>query len=100
MLLVNVGEENRIYRETHLHEHSSRSHTVFRVFIQKSLPMSNPDSDEKQVLCSTLNLIDLAGSERLSDFEMKQDVQDETAHINKSLFTLSLVINKLADGNS
>lgn len=100
MLLVNFGEENRIYRETHLHEHSSRSHTIFRVFIQKSLPSANVDSDEKQVLCSTLNLIDLAGSERLYDIEMRQDVQDETAHINKSLFTLSLVINKLADGNA
>jgi len=99
-MLVNYGEENRIYRETHMHEHSSRSHTIFRVFIQKTIPTSNKDSDEKQVLFSTLNLIDLAGSERLYDLDMKQDVQDETAHINKSLFTLSLVINKLAEGNA
>jgi hypothetical protein len=32
---------------------------------------------------------------------MKQDTHhEETAHINKSLFTLSLVINKLAEGNA
>lgn len=100
MMLVNYGEENRIYRETHMHEHSSRSHTIFRVFIQKTIPTPNKDSDEKQVLFSTLNLIDLAGSERLYDLDIQQDVQDETAHINKSLFTLSLVINKLAEGSA
>lgn len=95
MLLVNYGEENRIYKETHCHEHSSRSHTIFRVFIQKT------ETDfEKGGFYSTLNLVDLAGSERLYDLEMKQDIHDETAHINKSLFTLSLVINKLADGTA
>jgi centromeric protein E len=83
-----------------LHEHSSRSHTIFRVFIQKTIASVNQSSDEKQVFYSTLNLVDLAGSERLYDNDVKQDVQDETAHINKSLFTLSLVINKLAEGNA
>lgn len=98
MLLVNYGEENRIYKETHIHEHSSRSHTIFRVFIQKRV--SDKDSEEDKVYYSTLNLVDLAGSERLYDHDMKQDIHDETAHINKSLFTLSLVINKLAEGNA
>lgn len=39
-----------------------------------------------------LNLVDLSGSERLSD----EDSNEETGYINKSLFTLSNVIHKLA----
>lgn len=31
MLLLNYGEEHRKYRETNLNDHSSRSHTVFRI---------------------------------------------------------------------
>lgn len=105
MILMNYGEENRIYKETHIHEHSSRSHTIFRIYIQKTLnESSEPESDDfgpsKQIFYSTLNLVDLAGSERLCDLDMKQDIHDETAHINKSLFTLSLVISKLAEGNA
>ena len=105
MILMNYGEENRIYKETHIHEHSSRSHTIFRVYIQKTVCNQNePDPDDfeanKNIYYSVLNLVDLAGSERLCDMDMKQEIQDETAHINKSLFTLSLVINKLAEGNA
>ena len=28
---MNFGEEHRIYRETSIHEHSSRSHTIFKI---------------------------------------------------------------------
>lgn len=98
MMLVNYGEENRIYKETHIHEHSSRSHTIFRVYIQKRIAANEPG--EEKVYYSTLNLVDLAGSERMYDQDMKQDIHDETAHINKSLFILSRVINKLAEGNA
>ena len=41
-----------------------------------------------------MSLVDLAGSERLQD----EESSDETGYINKSLFVLSNVINKLAEG--
>jgi len=31
IILMNYGEESRVYKETNVHEHSSRSHTLFRV---------------------------------------------------------------------
>jgi centromeric protein E len=34
ILLMNFGEEHRKYRETRVNDHSSRSHTVFRVYIE------------------------------------------------------------------
>jgi hypothetical protein len=52
------------------------------------------------VLCGALNLVDLAGSERLNEFDCKTDHLGETGYINKSLFVLSNVINKLAEGKS
>ena len=44
-----------------------------------------------------LNLVDLAGSERLNEYDTKRDNSGETGHINKSLFILANVINKLAE---
>lgn len=45
------------------------------------------------------NLVDLAGSERLHEDELiKTENTEETGFINKSLFILSNVINKLAEG--
>ena len=90
---MQYGEENRVYKETHVHEHSSRSHTIFRVYIEKDL-------GGYETAHSTLNLVDLAGSERLSEIERKEDIHQETANINKSLFVLSHVISKLAEGKS
>jgi centromeric protein E len=90
---MNYGEEHRSYRETNIHEHSSRSHTIFKVFIESK---RNSDGISK---FSCLNLIDLAGSERLNEFEMRgQSQMEETGHINKSLFILANVVNKLAEG--
>eukprot|EP00357_Protocruzia_adherens_P008266 CAMPEP_0115016942 /NCGR_PEP_ID=MMETSP0216-20121206/27785_1 /TAXON_ID=223996 /ORGANISM="Protocruzia adherens, Strain Boccale" /LENGTH=259 /DNA_ID=CAMNT_0002387591 /DNA_START=38 /DNA_END=814 /DNA_ORIENTATION=+ len=43
IILMNYGEEHRIYRETSIHEHSSRSHTIFKVYIE-----SIPKNDEAQ----------------------------------------------------
>lgn len=89
MELLRQGEENRVYKETNIHEHSSRSHTIFRVHIERRI-------SDCETLFSVLNLVDLAGSERLSELEVSSDTQGETGHINKSLFTLSHVISKLA----
>lgn len=41
-------------------------------------------------------MVDLAGSERLNTNETGQ-VQGETGYINKSLFALTNVINKLSE---
>ena len=44
-----------------------------------------------------LNLVDLAGSERLNEYEAPTpEKKGETGAINKSLFVLSHVVNKLS----
>ena len=44
-----------------------------------------------------LCFVDLAGSERVMESRTTGDALKETAHINKSLFTLGNVISSLAD---
>ena len=92
---MNYGEEHRVYKETSIHEHSSRSHTIFRIYVE-----SCSKKGDEPMRYSMLNLVDLAGSERLNEFEYKTDTLGETGYINKSLFILSNVINKLAEGKS
>jgi hypothetical protein len=62
---MNFGEEHRVYKETSIHEHSSRSHTIFRIYIERI----NKSKEQPSKTYSMLNLVDLAGSERLNEFE-------------------------------
>jgi len=92
--LMSYGEEHRKYRETNANEHSSRSHTIYQVFIESF--EASGDGKKKRVSC--LNLVDLAGSESLNDNGGNESLTRETGHINKSLFCLTNVIKKLATG--
>lgn len=99
---MNYGEEHRVYKETNIHDHSSRSHSIFRIYIEieSKNKRNSVEASSENKRYSILNLIDLAGSERLNEFESKQDNLGETGHINKSLFILSNVVNKLAEGKA
>ena len=99
---MNYGEEHRKYRANHMHDHSSRSHTIFRIHLQSQTKEIEFDMKVKQKI-SSLNLVDLAGSERLKDIyteSLKKEQRGETRYINKSLFTLANVIKKLAQGGA
>ena len=98
--VLEFGEKQRSYRATNIHEHSSRSHSVLRILIE-SKEIQRLDMDEEEhlhlkgtVKFSVINLVDLAGSERMN--EVGGD-STETSHINKSLFVLTNVINKLSE---
>lgn len=96
IVLLNYGEEHRCYKETSVHEHSSRSHTIFKIYIE-SCKKSGQGEGIKQ---SCMNLVDLAGSERLNEFDIKMEIAGEAGYINKSLFVLANVINRLAEGKA
>ena len=92
------GEENRKYRETLFNEYSSRSHSIFQIFIESFEIKDEGENVINKFSC--LNLIDLAGSERINEYESKNITTGETGYINKSLFVLAHVINKLAENNT
>ena len=99
--LKDYGEENRKYRETLINEYSSRSHTIFQIYLENDLSIFNQnDNNSEGVRYSCLNLVDLAGSERLTDYDSKTEAFSETGYINKSLFVLTNVVNKLAEGKN
>ncbi|KAK9453039.1 P-loop containing nucleoside triphosphate hydrolase protein [Dipodascopsis uninucleata] len=81
--------KNRSVAATKANERSSRSHSVFIL----TLNGVNPVTGEKSQ--GTLNLIDLAGSERLSQSQSTGDRLKETVAINKSLSCLRDVISAL-----
>ena len=98
ILLMNYGEEHRTYRETSIHEHSSRSHTLFQVYIES---FARGSKGKGKIKYACLNLVDLAGSERINEFDSKNISQiGEAGYINKSLFVLAHVVNKLAEGKT
>ena len=80
---------NRSTAATRLNERSSRSHSIFM------LQLSGTNA-QKDLRCrGTLNLIDLAGSERLASSHVVGDRLKETQAINKSLSSLGDVIHAL-----
>ena len=95
--IKNFGEENRKYRETLFNEYSSRSHCIFQIFIENFEIKEQGELGATKYSC--LNLVDLAGSERINEYESKNVTTGETGYINKSLFVLANVINKLAENN-
>lgn len=66
--LINFGETNRTYAQTYFNHKSSRSHTIFQIQIQNTKYINGEVAYIKE---SQLNLVDLAGNERLL-YEYKQ----------------------------
>lgn len=89
--LVNKSMKNRATAATKANERSSRSHSVFRLYIE------GRNAATGQKLNGLLNLVDLAGSERLSHSKAEGDRLRETRNINKSLSALGDVIAALAN---
>ena len=100
--LLTIGENNRHYAETKLNHASSRSHTVFRVWVQsvtkdflgECMPNSKSDDGElgksimnHQVTQSVLNFVDLAGSEKVSSH---LSGRDEYAFLDQTTADTSL----------
>lgn len=83
------ASRNRSVAATMANERSSRSHSVF------ILRFTGKNSKTGKSCSGVLNLIDLAGSERLSHSQVTGDRLKETQAINKSLSSLGDVIGAL-----
>ncbi|SAL99900.1 hypothetical protein [Absidia glauca] len=89
--MLHKANQNRATGATLLNERSSRSHSVF------VLQLTGHNETTGERTSGVLNLIDLAGSERLTSSGATGDRLTETKAINKSLSCLGDVIQALAN---
>ena len=91
MVLLQRGENNRITRETKSNISSSRSHSVFQIFLEIE------EKAKGRVIKSKVNLCDLAGSEKIYlEEKFGERHLQEHKSINLSLSTLGKVVSALA----
>jgi len=94
---LEFGRKNRAVGETKMNQGSSRSHSIFSIFVEAS---DIGLDGQNHLRMGKLNLVDLAGSERQSKTQATGDRFKEAININQSLTTLGNVISALVDSKS
>uniref|UniRef100_A0A0N4ZJS2 Kinesin-like protein n=1 Tax=Parastrongyloides trichosuri TaxID=131310 RepID=A0A0N4ZJS2_PARTI len=92
--LMQKGWSNRHVGATLMNKDSSRSHSIFTVYVE------GINAKTGCLRMGKLNLVDLAGSERQSKTGATGDRFKEATKINLSLSALGNVISALVDGKS
>ena len=88
LMLLEEAESYRVVSESLLNINSSRSHVLFMLDVTQKLP----EGIEKK---GRLNIVDLAGNEKVSKSGAIGESLEEAKRINLSLSTLGKVINFL-----
>ena len=105
--LFHMGEKYRATASTKMNEHSSRSHAILILRIERSIKMMTKtkvknvkQATDRIITSSDLYLVDLAGSERVKKTGATADRLKEAKLINQSLLALGNVISALSDPKS
>ena len=106
MDLMYQGDKNRNTAFTSMNSHSSRSHAVYMIRVEKRVKHSIEQLEElekkgekpdQSMTKSVLYLVDLAGSERVSKSKAAGSRLDEAKNINLGLLALGNCIQALSD---
>ncbi|KAI0117011.1 P-loop containing nucleoside triphosphate hydrolase protein [Daldinia grandis] len=91
--VIEAAMDYRVVSKTDMNATSSRSHMIISFeIIRKSRGNAN------EVKGGVLNIVDLAGSERPNSMGLKDEIRNEGIKINKSLMSLTKLINCIATG--
>ena len=101
MNLISVGSKSRHTRETDMNTHSSRSHAIVTLYLEKR---SREDKGSRKFTnqISKFNLVDLAGSESIEKSGSIRCTEGlrEAASINTGLLVLHRVLSALQSNTS
>ena len=87
------GNKNRHVGQTSMNDQSSRSHSLFTVYLEIE---EKGEGGNSRIKSGKLNLVDLAGSERVGKTNATGQTFDEGKKINLSLTALGSVIDALS----
>lgn len=90
--LYEAGIQSRSTAASGVHDRSSRSHCIITIKVIRQ--------ENEFEISGKLNLVDLAGNERVSRSSATGIALEETKHINKSLSTLGKVVQALDNKSS
>eukprot|EP01138_Halocafeteria_seosinensis_P014200 gb/GECG01014499.1/.p1 GENE.gb/GECG01014499.1/~~gb/GECG01014499.1/.p1 ORF type:complete len:558 (+),score=80.36 gb/GECG01014499.1/:1-1674(+) len=96
MVLVSEGVQTRMSALTRMNSESSRSHAILQIYLDQDFPGENESIQTRR---STLNIVDLAGSENVAKSKSTGLRLEEVKLINKSITALGNVISALAEGS-
>lgn len=92
MDVLSLGESNRTVASTKMNQVSSRSHQIFMLEVNQKFPN---DTEKRGIL----NLVDLAGCEKINQTGVTGNKLEEAKKINLSLSALGNVIHSLTNGS-
>ena len=105
--IFHMGEKNRATESTKMNAHSSRSHAILILRIERSIKVATKtkvknikQASDRIITSSHLYLVDLAGSERVKKTGATSMRLEEAKKINVSLLALGNVISALSDPKS
>ncbi|GKT36559.1 Carboxy-terminal kinesin 2 [Aduncisulcus paluster] len=87
---MGIAASNRHVAATSMNAHSSRSHAIYRIYV------NGEDSEGKRSTNGVMDLVDLAGSENIKMSGVDGAREKEAKMINLSLSTLSTAIRYLS----
>lgn len=94
LLLMDIGNRSRTVAQTKLNEQSSRSHTLFFIFLERK------NKKTGNIISSAFTVCDLAGSERAHKSQAVGKQFDEAKFINLSLSSLGNCVAALANDST
>ena len=98
---MDAGNKNRKVGATAMNATSSRSHSIFTIYVEMAEEPKEGDENVKAgIRAGKLHLVDLAGSERQSKTNAEGKRLEEAKSINLSLSALGDVIKALVSGKS
>ncbi|XP_039628952.1 kinesin-like protein kif7 isoform X1 [Polypterus senegalus] len=95
--LLEIGNTAKHTGATQMNPSSSRSHTIFTVFMDQRRGGLRTDGVNSQILMSKFHFVDLAGSERILKTGNTGERLKESIQINSGLLALGNVIGALGD---